>query len=114
MKIMSHYMCIDTTTIRPRMIVEIDEAGNIKDLLSLDEMLHEPAATIFTDGVISGELLAPVSINPETDAFSAITACTRPIRIGERNKLLIWKELDLAARKFTPQSHFCDLCSYAF
>lgn len=107
-------MCIDKTTIRPRMIVEIDGTGNIKELLSLDEMLHEPAATIFTDGVISGELLAPVPIDPEIDAFAAIAACTRPIRIGEHNKLLIWKDLDLAARRFTPHSHFCDLCSYAF
>ncbi len=108
---MSHYTCIDATTIRPRMIVEIDEGGRVNGLWSFDDMLHEPAATVFTDGVISGELLAPVSMHPDADAFSAIAACTRPIRVGERNKLLVWKALDLAARKFTPQSHFCDLCA---
>ncbi len=111
---MSHYMCIDAATIRPRMIVEIDKDNNIKSLLSLDEMLHEPAATIFTDGVISGELLSPIDMTSDVDAFSAIAACTRPIRIGEQNKLLVWKHLDLSARRFTPQSQSCSLHSCAF
>lgn len=99
---MSQYICADAEHCFTRTVVEWNAQGVVEALILLDDMRHETAGTLFYDGIISGRLLEPdLQPDMQKNAFEFIAAHTQPIRVGEPNQLLLWTNVDFAARRLT-------------
>ena len=99
-RVLSQYICVNSTDIRTRTVVEFDTDDTIIALFPLDRENVESANTLFFDGVISGEFsekdIVPVS---SANIFEFIGMHTKPIVVTEKNQLLIWKNLDFLNKK---------------
>ena len=99
-RVLSQYVCVNSHDIRTRTVIEFSDDDIVLAIFSIDEGNVEPANTLFFDGVISGELIdGNFNVVPDSEIFTFISKHAKPIMIGEKNQLIIWKNIDFSNKR---------------